>query len=48
VFIRIRGVLHDLWRAVDQHGIVQKPLLQGLQYEPKRLVTDGLRSVARR
>jgi putative transposase len=23
VFIRIRGVLHYLWRAVDQHGVVQ-------------------------
>ena len=22
VFIRIRGVLHYLWRAVDQHGVV--------------------------
>jgi putative transposase len=67
VFIRIRGVLHYLWRAVDQHGVVLdilvqerrdgaaakrffKRLLQGLQYKPKRLVTDGLRSygVARR
>ena len=67
VFIRIRGVLHYLWRAVDQHGVVLdilvqekrdgaaakrffKCLLTGLQYKPKRLVTDGLRSygVARR
>ena len=61
VFIRIRGVLHYLWRAVDQHGVVLdilvqerrdgaaakrffKRLLQGLQYKPKRLITDGLRS----
>jgi len=67
VFIRIRGVLHYLWRAVDQHAVVLdilvqekrdgtaakrffKRLLQGLQYKPKRLITDGLRSdgVARR
>jgi transposase-like protein len=67
VFIRIRGVLHYLWRAVDQHGVVLdilvqdrrdgtaakrffKRLLTGLQYKPKRLITDGLRSygVARR
>jgi putative transposase len=67
VFIRIRGLVHYLWRAVDQHGVVQdivvqekrdggaakrffKRLLQGLQYRPKHLVTDGLRSygVARR
>ena len=61
VFIRIRGVLHYLWRAVDQHGVVLdilvqdrrnggaakrffKHLLHGLQYKPRRLVTDGLRS----
>jgi putative transposase len=67
VFIRIRGVQHYLWRAVDQHGAVLdilvqerrdgaaakrffKRLLQGLQYQPKRIITDGLRSygVARR
>ena len=67
VFLRMNGVLHYLWRAVDQHGVVLdilvqekrdgaaakrffKRLLQGLQYKPKRLVTDGLRSygVARR
>ena len=67
VFIRIRGTLHYLWRAVDQHGVVLdilvqerrdgaaakrffRHLLQGLQYAPKRLITDGLRSygVARR
>src|SRR6202012_5149759 len=28
VFIRIRGVLHYLWRAVDQHGIVLDILVQ--------------------
>jgi putative transposase len=61
VFIRIQGVLHYLWRAVDQHGVVLdilvqerrngaaakrffKRLLHGLQYKPRRLVTDGLRS----
>ncbi len=61
VFVRIRGVLHYIWRAVDQHGVVLdilvqekrdgaaakrflKRLLRGLQYKPKRLVTDGLRS----
>lgn len=67
VFIRIRGMLHYLWRAVDQHGVVLdilvqekrdgvaakrffRRLLTGLQYRPKRLITDGLRSygVARR
>ena len=61
VFIPIRSVLHYLWRAVDQHGVVLdilvqekrdgaaakrffRHLLQGLQYKPKRLITDGLRS----
>jgi putative transposase len=61
VFIRIRGVLHYLWRAVDQHEVVPdilvqekrdgaaakrffKCLLKGLHYEPRRLITDGLRS----
>ena len=67
VFIRLNGVLHYLWRAVDQHGVVLdilvqekrdgaaakrffRRLLKGLQYKPKRLITDGLRSygVARR
>jgi len=28
VFIRIRGVLHYLWRAVDQHGVVLDILMQ--------------------
>ena len=61
MFIRIQGVLHYLWRAVDQHGVVLdilvqdrrngaaakrffKHLLHGLQYKPRRLITDGLRS----
>src|SRR5215468_2521459 len=67
VFIRIQGVQHYLWRAVDQNGIaldilVQdrrdakaakrffKRLLKGLQYAPRVIVTDKLRSysVARR
>src|ERR1700744_2905641 len=61
VFIRIRGVQHYLWRAVDQDGVVLdiliqarrdanaakrffKRLLNGLQYEPRVIVTDKLRS----
>ncbi len=61
VFIRIQGVQHYLWRAVDQDGVVLdilvqarrdaeaakrffKPLLKGLQYEPRVIVTDKLRS----
>ncbi len=28
VFIRINGVVHDLWRAVDQHGAVLDLLVQ--------------------
>jgi putative transposase len=61
VYIRINGVQHYLWRAVDQNGVVLdilvqerrdataakrffKRLLAGLQYKPKRIVTDGLRS----
>ena len=28
VFLRINGVLHDLWRAVDQHGVVLDILVQ--------------------
>jgi hypothetical protein len=28
VFIRIRGMLHYLWRAVDQHGVVLDILVQ--------------------
>jgi putative transposase len=61
VFIRIRGELHYLWRAVDQDGVVLdilvqarrdtkaarrffKRLLRGLQYVPRVIVTDKLRS----
>jgi putative transposase len=61
VFIRIRGELHYLWRAVDQDGVVLdilvqprrdvkaakrffKRLLRGLQYAPRVIVTDKLRS----
>ena len=63
VFIRIRGKLHYLWRAVDQDGhvldiLVQsrrnakaakrffRELLKGLQYVPRVIVTDKLRSYA--
>ena len=63
VFIRIRGKLHYLWRAVDQHGTVLdilvqsrrnakaakrffRKLLKGLQYVPRVVVTDKLRSYA--
>jgi hypothetical protein len=28
-FLRINGVLHYLWRAVDQHGVVLDILVQG-------------------
>lgn len=28
VFVRIRGVLHYLWRAVDQNGVVLDILVQ--------------------
>ena len=63
VFLRIRGKVHYLWRAVDQHGrvldiLVQsrrnakaakrffRKLLRGLQYAPRVIVTDKLRSYA--
>ena len=63
VFLRIRGKLHYLWRAVDQHGnvldiLVQsrrnakaarrffRKLLKGLQYTPRVIVTDKLKSYA--
>jgi putative transposase len=29
VFLRLRGVLHYLWRAVDQQGVVLDILVQG-------------------
>src|ERR1700722_5117338 len=61
VFIRIQGVPHYLWRAVDQDGVVLdifvqprrdakaakrflNRLLKGLQYEPRVIVTDKLKS----
>jgi putative transposase len=61
VFIRIRGVQHYLWRAVDQDGVVLdilvqerrdgkaakrffRRLLKGLEYVPRVIVTDKLRS----
>ena len=61
VFIRIQGVQHYLWRAVDQDGVVLdilvqpqrdakaakrffKRLLKGLQYKPRVIVTDKLKS----
>ena len=61
VFIRIQGVQHYLWRAVDQDGVVLdilvqprrdanaakrifKQLLKDLQYAPRVIVTDKLRS----
>jgi putative transposase len=61
VFIRIQGVQHYLWRAVDQNGVVLnilvqeqrngkaaerffKRLLKGLQYVPRVIITDKLRS----
>jgi putative transposase len=61
VFIRIQGVQHYLWRAVDQEGVMLdilgqsrrdaraarrffRLLLKGLQYVPRVIVTDKLRS----
>jgi putative transposase len=61
VFIRIHGVQHYLWRAVDQDGVVLdilvqdrrdsnaakrffRRLLKRLQYVPRVIVTDKLRS----
>jgi putative transposase len=32
VFIRINGTIHDLWRAVDQHGNVLDFLVQSRRY----------------
>ena len=29
MYLRISGVLHHLWRAVDQHGVVLDILVQG-------------------
>jgi putative transposase len=61
VFVRIQGVQHYLWRAVDQDGVVLdilvqdrrdakaakrffRQLLKDLQYVPRVIVTDKLRS----
>jgi putative transposase len=61
VFIKIDGIQHYLWRAVDQDGEVVdvflqkwrdgaaakrffKRLLRKSQYEPRKIVTDKLRS----
>jgi putative transposase len=61
VFIRIQGIQHYLWRAVDQNGVVLdiltqerrdakaakrffRRLLKGLQYVPRVIVTEKLRS----
>ena len=61
MFIRIQGVRHYLWRAVDQDGVVLdilvqprrdakaakrffRRLLKDLQYVPRVIVTDKLRS----
>ena len=61
VFVRIQGVQHYLWRAVDREGVVLdilvqprrdakaakqffRRLLKGLQYVPRVIVTDKLRS----
>ncbi|MEY9988174.1 transposase-like protein [Streptomyces sp. V4I8] len=63
VFIKINGVLHYLWRAVDQAGNVLdilvttkrdakaakrffRRLLKELEYMPRVIVTDKLRSVS--
>jgi len=61
VFLKIKGRLHYLWRAVDQDGdaldiLVQRrrdkkaakkffrKLLKGLQYVPRMIITDKLKS----
>jgi putative transposase len=61
VFIRIQGIQHYRWRAVDQNGVVLdiltqerrdakaakrffRRLLKGLQYVPRVIMTDKLRS----
>ncbi len=61
VFVRMQGVQHYLWRAVDQHGVVLdilvqkrrdaeaakcffRRLLKGVDYVPRVIVTDKLRS----
>ena len=64
VFVKIRGPLHYVWRAVDEDGdvidiLVQsrrnrraaerffRKLLKGQGREPRRLITDKLRSYGR-
>jgi putative transposase len=61
VFVRIQGVQHYLWRAVDQDSVVLdilvrdrrdakaakrffRRLLKGIQYVPRVIVTDKLKS----
>ena len=61
VFVKIRGVQHYLWRAVDQDGEIVdvflqlrrdgkaakrffKRLLKTHRYDPRKIVTDKLRS----
>jgi putative transposase len=47
VFIRIRGVLHYLWRAVDQDGVVFHILVQDRRHgaAAKRFLKHLLRSL---
>ncbi|MEZ0168259.1 DDE-type integrase/transposase/recombinase [Microvirga sp. TS319] len=46
VFVRIRGKLHDLWRAVDQHGNVLDIVIQSRRNEKaaKRLFRKLLKA----
>src|ERR1700680_1371557 len=53
VYLKIKGKLHYLWRAVDQDGEVLDILVQprrnkreGLQYVPRAIITDKLGSYA--
>ena len=47
MFIRIRGKLHYLWRAVDQHGTVLDILVQGRRNAKAARRFSGGRSVNR-
>ena len=49
VFLRIRGKLHYLWRAVDQHGTVLDILVQSRrnQQAAKRLLRKLLKRQGR-
>jgi putative transposase len=49
VFVRIRGKLHDLWRAVDQHGNVLDVLVQSRRDKraAKRLLRKLLKKQGR-